>query len=150
MAERSEKAQQRVRDELQKNPGASTRELQDAAKSVDPSVSELSLRQFNAGYVLPLKRSSSGRGRKAKGGASAGTRQRQGRRKAAEAPAETPKRGGGRRAAPASAPEGERGRIRAALLEFARDFSDAESRSEIVAVLSDVDRYVDRIVQSRG
>lgn len=153
MAERSEKAQQRVREELQKNPGASTTELQDAAKSVEPSVAELSLRQFNAGYVLPLKRSKSARGRKSKGEASAPakTRQRQGgRRKAAQTPTETPKRGGGRQAAPARAPEGERERVRAALLEFARDFSDAESRSEIVAVLSDVDRYVDRIVESRA
>lgn len=145
MADRSEKAQERVREELGRNPGASTRELQAAAQSVEPSVGELSLRQFNAGYVLPLKRS--GSAGKKKGRAGAGTR-RQGSRKAA--PAATPRSAPQPRTAAPKEPVSDRERVRATLLEFARDFSEAESRSAIVAVLSDLDRYVNKIVGSRG
>ena len=142
MAERSEKVQERVREELARNPEAKTQALKDAAQSVDPSVEELSLRQFNAGYVLPLKRGKSGGGkRKTRGGK--GRRGAKRQVAAPTAPAQ-PARGGKARA------EGsDRDRVRATLLEFARDFSEAESRSAIVAVLSDLDRYVDRIVGSR-
>ena len=148
MAERSEKAQQRVREELEKNPGASTRELQDAAQSVEASVGELSLRQFNAGYVLPLKRSRTAGKKRGKGKS---TGKQPGRRQAA-APASEAK-APSRRSGGAPDAEGDRQsdreRVRATLMEFARDFSEAESRSELVGVLSDLDRYVDRIVGSR-
>lgn len=163
MPDRSEKVQARVREELEKNPDATTKELQEAARSVDASIGELSLRQFNAGYVLPLKRSGVGRGRKARTGAgggagAAGGRRRGGRRRtaaqpAAEAPA--PRRAARAPAAPAAAPAAggtadiDRDRVRSTLLEFARDFSDAESRAEIVGVLSNLDRYIDKILRSR-
>ncbi|HEX6923994.1 MAG TPA: hypothetical protein VF167_01085 [Longimicrobiaceae bacterium] len=160
MPDRSEKVQARVREELEKNPDATTKELQEAAKSVDASIGELSLRQFNAGYVLPLKRSGVGRGRKAKTGAgaaagAAGGRRRGGRRRAAPQPsAEAPApRRAARAPTAASTASGaadiDRDRVRNTLLEFARDFSDAESRAEIVGVLSNLDRYVDKIVRSR-
>lgn len=149
MAERSEKARERVREELGRNPGASTTELQEAAQSVEPSIGELSLRQFNAGYVLPLKRKRSAGAKKGKGGA---PRRQTGRRQQAAPPAKAPKgKGRAREEAPrASEPEGERERVRATLMEFARDFSEADSRSAIVGVLSDLDRYVDRIIGARG
>jgi len=142
MPERNQKVQDRVREELSRNPGAGTKELQEIAASVDASVGELSLRQFNAGYVLPVKRSSGG-GRKSKGSAPAKGR---GKRQAA-APAQRaqPRQ----RSRQSAAPSDDRERVRATLLEFARDFSEADSRAGIVAVLSELDRYVDRIVGTR-
>lgn len=154
MADRNAKVQERIREELGKNPGATTGELQAAAAIVDASVAELSLRQFNAGYVLPLKR----RGGPGKG-------------KATPTPKATKKttpgrrRGPGRKAATTTASKpavatrpsapvspgssSDRERIRATLMKFAQDFSEAESRAAIVGVLSNLDRYVDRIVGSR-
>lgn len=146
MAERSEKAQERVREMLKENPDASTQELQEAAQSVEPSIAELSRRQFNAGYVLPVKRLASAGKRKARRGG----RAKQGnKRKESEArPEEQATARRGRK--PAQATNGdERDQVRAALLDFAREFSEAESRSAIVAVLADIDRYVDRIVGTR-
>lgn len=146
MADRSAKVQERIRDELGKNPGASTRELQAAAQSVDASVGELSLRQFNAGYVLPLKRKRSSGGKKSEKAEPA--RRRGGGRKKAAAP--EPKSSAPAPRAAEAPPIGDRERVRATLLQFAKDFSEAESRSEIVGVLSDLDRYIDRIVGKRG
>lgn len=145
MADRSAKVQERIRDELAKNPGASTRELQAAARSVDASVAELSLRQFNAGYVLPLKRKRTAGGKK--GEQAEPARRRGGGRKKTAAPA--PKSAAPASRAAETPPVGDRERVRATLLQFAKDFSEAESRSAIVGVLSDLDRYVDQIVGKR-
>jgi hypothetical protein len=41
----------------------------------------------------------------------------------------------------------ERDRVRSVLLEFAKAFADAESRTQIVQVLSRIDEYVDRITK---
>lgn len=152
MADRSVKVQERIREELAKNPGATTGELQAAARSVDASVGDLSLRQFNAGYVLPLKRgsASAGGGRNAKAKTAAPAQRRGGRRRQAPvaAPAPKPAATRGRRSAPAGAMD-DRDRVRTILLQFAKDFSAAESRSSIVGVLSNLDRYVDQIVGPR-
>lgn len=147
MAERSEKAQERVREALQQNPDATTQELQEAAQSVEPSIGELSRRQFNAGYVLPLKRTASSGKRKGRRG---GRGKQTGKRQATEAQPDTsaPSRPSRKRGQAASSDE--RDQVRAAMLDFAREFSEAESRSAIVAVLADLDRYVDRIVGARG
>ena len=40
--------------------------------------------------------------------------------------------------------------MRGVLLQFARDLSEAESRSAIVGVVSDLDRYVDQFLAARG
>ena len=150
MAERSAEAQERVRETLQRNPDATTQELQEAAQAVEPSIVELSRRQFNAGYVLPLKRAASAGRKKAP---RAGQKKPAGRRRKAASEAVqaavaavAPSRA--RRASTGS--ESERDEVRATLLQFARDFSAAESRTEIVGVLADVDRYVDRIVGAMG
>ena len=87
MAERSAEAQERVRVTLERNPDATTQELQEAAQAVEPSIAELSRRQFNAGYVLPLKRAASaGKKKKARGGQKkAAGRRRQAAGEAAQA-----------------------------------------------------------------
>jgi hypothetical protein len=147
MADRSAKVQDRIREELAKNPGATTGELQAAARSIDASVAGLSLRQFNAGYVLPLKRKNATGSKKPK--AAAPVRQKGGRQKQAAAAPKPAGRARRTSPAPAPAPVGDRERARAALLQFAKDFSAAESRPAIVGVLSNLDRYVDQIIGGR-
>lgn len=154
MAERSGRVTDRVRQELEERPDATTQELLAAAREVDPEAVEgLSARQFNAGYVVPLKRSRGGSGaapkkRKSKQGAGRG----RGKKTATEAPpAKTGRRGAKAKAAGgAEGQGGEREAVRSILLQFAQDFSKAESRWQIVGVMSDVDRYVDRILEARG
>jgi hypothetical protein len=147
MADRSAKVQDRIREELAKNPGATTGELQAAARSIDASVAGLSLRQFNAGYVLPLKRKNAAGSKKPK--AAAPVRRKGGRQKQAAAAPKPAGRARRTSPAPAPAPVGDRERARAALLQFAKDFSAAESRPAIVGVLSNLDRYVDQIIGGR-
>ena len=147
MADRSAKVQDRIREELAKNPGATTGELQAAARSIDASVGGLSLRQFNAGYVLPLKRKNAAGSKKPK--AAAPVRRKGGRQKQAAAAPKPAGRARRTSPAPAPAPVGDRERARAALLQFAKDFSAAESRPAIVGVLSNLDRYVDQIIGGR-
>ena len=126
MADRNARVQDLIREQLQKNPDASTQELQAAAKGIDASVGELSLRQFNAGYVLPLKRRSGGGKRKSKATPGRG---RGGRgQKQASAPA-AKEAVPGRRGARAAAGGSDRDRVRGVLLQFARDLSEAESRA---------------------
>jgi ParB/RepB/Spo0J family partition protein len=45
-----------VEEALEENPDASTEELQELGKGVDADVAKLTRRQFNARYVLPVKR----------------------------------------------------------------------------------------------
>lgn len=146
MAKTTEQLRERIRAELDKHPDASTADLQEIARALDPAAGDLSLRQFNATYVLPVKRARKG-SKGSKGGG------RGSRRKHQPPPAEgrtQRKRGrSGERPAPDATSGGREG-VRAVLLQFARDFSEAESRSQIVAVLGDLDRYVDQILKARG
>src|SRR5690606_36761141 len=126
MAELSPEAQECVRATLDRNPVATTQELQEAAQAVEPSIAELRRRQFNAGYVLPLKRAASaGKTKKARGGQkkTAG-RRRQAACEAAQAAVATAEPARQRRANASS--ETERNQVRATLLQFARVFSAAE------------------------
>jgi hypothetical protein len=132
---------------------------------VDPSLGSLSRRQFNAGYVLPVKREraptdrpkparaprgtkkkGARRGKKAQAAAAAapaseqGARRRRGSRAAAAEAAAAPANG--------SATGGERERVREILLRFARDLTAAESRSQIIDVLGSLDSYADDVVKS--
>lgn len=147
MADRNARVQDLIREQLQKNPDASTQELQAAAKGIDASVGDLSLRQFNAGYVLPLKRRSGGGKRKAKAASPRG-RGGRGQKQAAAAPAKDS--APARRSGGAATGGSDRDRVRGVLLQFARDLAEAESRSAIVGVVSDLDRYVDQILAVRG
>lgn len=143
MAERNEKVLQRVRDELGKNPKLGSRELYEMAQEADKEIGQDTLQQFHARYVLPIKREQSGSkgGRKARRGKKA---PRRGRATATTSEKNGPRARGGKRTT-GQAAGAERDRVRGVLLEFARDFADAESRSELVQVLSRVDDYVDRI-----
>lgn len=156
MAEQNEKVLERVRQELSKNAKLGSRELYEMARGWDQSVGEQTLQQFHARYVLPIKREQTAKAKGKQAGKAAGTGRR-GRSTAAAAeksaaPAAAPRGRRTRRAAAApTAGEGggaDRDRVRAVLLEFARDFAKAESKTEIVQVMSRIDEYVDRIAPS--
>lgn len=142
MADRNEKVLERVQQELEKDPTMSSRQLHEVAKEMDRSLADLSLRQFNAGYVLPIKRKKSG-GRR-RGGAAKGGR-KGGARTAARGASGAGTRGGRQAAAPSGS---ERDRVREALMEFARDFARAEGRAQIVDVLGNMDPYIDRVLKA--
>jgi hypothetical protein len=171
MAERNEQVLERVRQQLNRQSDLGSRQLFEMAQEMDPSMAEMSLPQFHARYVLPIKREQAAQrkgeeaprqprkaGRTSRRAEAAGqeeptsreepTKQRRRARQAAEpARAEAPVP----QAAPAAeaqpAQQANRDQIRSVFLEFALEFSQAESKTEIVKVLSKLDRYIDRIAQ---
>ncbi len=108
-----------VEAELKKSPDISTNELFEKAKKKHPGAGELTVRQFHARYPLQVKRRMS----LAKGG---------GRRK----PRRRPRRAARREA------------VREALMRFASDLSAAEERKDLVKLMSEIDRYVDDILEA--
>ncbi|HEX9107451.1 MAG TPA: hypothetical protein VF832_09485, partial [Longimicrobiales bacterium] len=56
MAKDDTRVEDFVREELQKNPHATTAELFEKAKKLDRTVGKLSIRQFHARYPLQVKR----------------------------------------------------------------------------------------------
>lgn len=140
MAERNEKVYQKVRQELMKGKEIGSRELHEMAAGMDKKIGEQSVQQFHARYVLPVKREQA----KARGG---------GRRRKKAAPKRSPaaatgsgRSRSGRKAG--GAVTNERDQVRTVLLQFAQDFSGAETKSEVVRVMSRMDEYVDEITKS--
>lgn len=128
MAEVKEKVMDMVRKELEKNPDAENKELYEKATEVDGSIADLTLRQFHARYPLQVKRQkaqkSGGGTRKKKASSGRGGRSR----KTAEV---------------------DRDKVRATLLQFAKDVSSAEGQaSALIDVLDSVDDYVERVVKA--
>jgi hypothetical protein len=163
MAERNEQVLDRVRQELNNNPALGSRDLYDIAMGVDASIAENSLQQFHARYVLPIKRERAA-AEGAGGSRSAERPRRSGQRRTKATPEARPRRRAAQttESTPAAASSGEparrrrrrrggpdREQVRAVFMQFARDFANAESRGDIVQILSDVDRYVNKVVDGR-
>lgn len=137
-----------VRTTISEQPGIGTRDLYRMASEAYPSVAELTPQQFHGRYFLTAKRALAPRGE-------AGRTPRP-RKKSTRAKQTAPRKQGKRGAAAAAPAEAERQRpggaaasreqVRAVFLQFARDFAGAESRSDIVRVMSKVDDYVDQVV----
>ena len=125
MAKSDEKVMALVERELNKKPDASVDELYEKAKAAEPSVGQLTYRQFNARYPLQVKR-----------------------KKNRKSPGANPRRVGTRSRRKASSRLSQRDEIRAAFLAFATDVLAAEDRKELVRVLVTVDTYVDRVIRS--
>lgn len=152
-----------VEKELQANPNISNEELRAKAEKLEAGVGRMSARQFNATYPLQVKRRSRPRrarsGRKAAKGASGRKRGRKTRaagakRAAAAGSSGTGRKrgrpaGSGRAAAAGRSLNGSRGRVRAALLDFARDLASADGAG-LVDVIAGVDGYVDRVMKATG
>lgn len=141
MATRHEQVMEMVARELEQNPGIDPGELYARAAEIDPAIRELDRRQFNARYPLQVKRIRAAE----RGGDGAAKPAAPRRRVSRKAPAKGRAAPRQRRAA-GGATAASREKVRGVFLDFARDFANAESRSEIVSVLGDLDRYVDRIV----
>ena len=163
MPEHNAEVQSKVQETLEGTPGVTVRELYEMAQSMDPSLSELSLRQFNGSYVLPLKRAraraegtpKSGRSRRGKraekaGGRGRGRKTAQGQEATAAEP--SPPRRRSPRAQQGSEPAAAQGagkeEVRGVLLEFARDLTAAESALEIIEVMGKLDGYAERILEA--
>lgn len=128
MAETKANVMEMVRDEIQKNPTITTKELFEKAKKLDRSMSRLSIRQFNARYPLQIKRNL------------APKRRRRGRPRKKAA-------GAGRNKAAAV---NTRDEIRSILLQFARDVAAADGKADVLEVVARVDGLVDRVATAVG
>ncbi len=146
LAERNEDVMNMVRSELEKDPKAGLESLYARAKAIDSSVSQLSLRQFHARYPLQVKRGKAkAEGRNPRRQAQ---KKRTSRKAAGSEAAATPRprrRSGGDEGQGA-----DREKLRTLFLEFATEFAAAESRTDIVRVISSVDSYVDRVSKLAG
>jgi len=156
-----------VEEALRKNPAASNAELFEKAKEANPEIGGLDRRQFNARYPLQIKRrlqldAGSGkqaqpkpRTRAAKSEAPAAAPRKRGRppksRDSAAAPQAVPA-AVSTPDAPAKASRGaDRDEIRSAFMSFAQDLvSAADTPKQLVQVLADIDRYVDRVAKAQG
>jgi hypothetical protein len=170
MAATNPKVMAMIEAELAKDPSISNEALLQKAKKVDRSVGQLSARQFNARYPLQVKRRKDGpsagkktrRSGKAKSTAAKGAGAKAGKGRTTKTKAKsaansgggrgrkkTSGAGSGRRAAP-SAGGGDRDAVRKILLDYARKVSAANSMTDMVDLVMDVDRYVDRVMKAAG
>ncbi|HEX6588235.1 MAG TPA: hypothetical protein VF039_04385 [Longimicrobiales bacterium] len=179
MPDTNERVMAMVEQELRANPDMSNEDLRARAEKLDDAIAGMSARQFNATYPLQVKRrlmpagarrarkaSKRARGRKAGAkpggrGTGAGATRRSAGKRGAKAPAKAGKRGRaaaravgtdirrGRGRPAGAAVDGARGRVRAALLDFARDLASADGAG-LVDVIAGVDGYVDRVMKATG
>ncbi len=121
-----------VEETLKKSPKIQLEELFERAKKVSGSIRTLSKRQFNARYPLQVKR-----------------RKSQSKRKRSGKPRKTAGAAKTRTSTPRSAPNpgAPRDAVRKVLLDFATDITGAEDRKDLVKVLANVDRYVERVLK---
>ncbi len=141
MATRNEEVMEMVRRELERQPDIPLAELYERAQEIDPSVAELSTRQFHAKYPLQIKRA------RGAGGRAATRRQPRRRKTAAPTTQQRTERQPRQRQQRQETGAPNRDAIRSVFLQFASDFAQAESRTEIVGVLSNLDGYVDQVVK---
>jgi len=136
VAEVNEKVMEMVQKELEASPDASTTELHEKAKQVDPAMKDLSVRQFHARYPLQVKRKKS----LAEGG---GRRKKTRRSRSSK----TGSSRGKQRSGSSSQSE-----VHAVLVEFAKEVSAANDRgpTAMLDVISNLDGWVARIEKARG
>lgn len=118
MADSREEIAEMIRARLQRAEPPDTKALYGRAVHIEESVQDLTLRQFNAKYVLQVKR----------------------KMKTDEEPEQE------RKEEPESAGQ-TRARVREILLQFARDVAAAD-RAEMIEVFTSVDVYVDKVVEA--
>ncbi len=142
-AKKGDKVMQLVETELKINPKATAKELQQKAKAVSAAVGKLSVRQFHAKYPLQVRRKlAPKKPRRAAPKKPRRAAPKKPRRAAPKKP---------RRAAPtARAARGQVNReaIRNTLMTFAKDVSAAEGKSETIAVLGNLNKYIDAILRA--
>jgi hypothetical protein len=133
-SKQSERVLDMVRKELAQQPDISSGNLFAMARKVDRSIRTLSLRQFHALYPLQVKRAEKAALRAAKKGSTRAA----GRVRAAGEPTPVQR-------TPTSP---NREAIRVLLLEFAGAVAGAESKAEVLKLVGDFDRWIDRVVKA--
>lgn len=128
--ERKEEIMEMVRQELSDDPDAENKDLYQKATKIDPSVDDLTLRQFHARFPLQVKRQMA-----------------QSRRGGRSRTSGSGDRGAGAGGGGAGV---DRDAIRSILLGFARDVSRADGKAGMIDLLSSVDDYVDEVVEAVG
>jgi len=140
MAEVNPKVLDMVRREMAKDPAVTNDALRKKATAIDSSVRKLSPLQFHGTYRLTASRALASGGYAKRRPATGGS----GKRRA------TTGTRGSRKRAPDSAATGDgsadRATVRATLLELAAEVAGAESKTDMIAVLGSLDRYVDRVL----
>lgn len=116
MAKTDDKVMSMVEKEIKSDSDVTVEELYEKAKKVNSGIGKLSLRQFNARYPLQVKRRM----------APKRSRKRSTKKKARK-------------------DGGDRDAIRSVLLELARDVASAEGKGDLVDLVANVDRYVDKV-----
>lgn len=129
--EKKDAIMEMVRQELSDDPDAENKDLYAKAKKIDPSVDDLSLRQFHARYPLQVKR-----------------KMAQSRRDSQESRGTKSRTTGSGDGGTGGSGSVDRETIRSTLLRFARDVSAADGKAEMIDVLSSVDDYVDDVVDA--
>jgi len=137
-----------VRREMSKNAGLTSSELFEKAKSISPAMRRLTIQQFHGRYPLRVSRELAKAGGGGKRGGKRSRRVKAARRRtapavkapAARAAAPAVKAPAARAAAPAASDES----IRKVLLELAQAVASSDA-ANLVMVVGQIDRYVDRI-----
>jgi hypothetical protein len=168
MADLSDEVLECIREELTKRPNLAPGVLYHMAVQIEPSIGAGGVRAFHARYVAPIQHELTAAQRRK------GRKPRKDRTRPAPEPRVHETAVEAPRQEPAAAPEVlqveieperqeavvrvrrsprrprrvEPGReqIRSVFLQFARDLAGAETRGEMVQVLSRIDRYVDQVV----
>ncbi len=115
-----------VRADLAENPDISTKALYEKARERDPSIGELTVRQFHARYPLQVKRQMAAARKKTSG-------QHDPRSKA------QPRR---------KTPKIDRAAVRQVLLTLAEDVAAAEGKVAMIKLLAALDSYVDQLEEA--
>jgi len=142
-----ERVRNMVRHSLVVSPNVKNKELFDRAREIAPEVvKDLTIQQFHAKFRLPVLRNEMGR--KASGQPRSARRSR-----AADATntgATAPRKRAARssRGSRAAAPSGQQTAVREVLVEFAMQLEQAESRSDLIRVMGDMDGWVARILDA--
>ncbi|MDT8368857.1 MAG: hypothetical protein RQ745_06590 [Longimicrobiales bacterium] len=157
MTETKDVVMEMVEKELKRKPDTSTTELFELAKAMDPSINEMSVRQFHARYPLQLKRQkslsegggrrrpSSSKRKRATSGASRGRSRRGATESSApEASTSGASTGGTHTRSTAAG-------IQSVLIAFARDVAKAHDGGPgaVLDVVADLDRWVEKIEKAR-
>lgn len=132
MPTRNEKVLNRIIQRIQKNPEITNAELRKVAVKMDPSIDDLTPRQFHARYALAAKRRIAS---EAKGGRV--TAQKKSTQKKVEVQQ--------KRESMEVAVEVDRGQVREVLLALAQQVASAETKGDIVDIVSGIDKYVDQL-----
>ena len=131
MADANPKVMEMIEAELKKNADISNAELLEKARKIDKGVEKLSARQFNAKYPLQVKRALNP------------PKRRSSRKRKSTSSSKGRSTGRSR-----TAGDDSRDRVRAVLLELAKDVANAENKGDVVEVVAGIDRYIDRVVKA--